>query len=201
MKMRKTIKNLKVISVCLLVCISIIGLRTNALHSQSVAVADEVNTPTTQPSGDAGTDAVAAFYRVLLTDKPATLKEEEAIFLDRSTLRGRLEFAGKGGKTDPVVLQFYKDRREMFIPKNFKSVGAIQVSSTFNFLTSLKVVKNPPRDGEGEVQVLFVDDVNVRGEANWARTVTFRVRDGKINADGTFFDGSRGSLLYYMLPK
>jgi hypothetical protein len=168
---------------------------------------------------DAGTDLVVAFYRAILQKDPPTREQEMALFTSQSSMRWRL-VVGKGDPQDaqdvepmkrtaeqrarrrrqeekvnaagPVVLAWFREHRDRFLPKNMRSPGDIQVSSTYRFVRDLERPKSPAKAGRGSVMALFTDDTNAPPDKMRFRTIVFRLEGGKINPDAVYLDGYGG---------
>ena len=75
-------------------------------------------------------------------------------------------------------------------PENYLS--AIQISSPFNFVRSLKGIKEKSPAGSAYVMALFVHDAKAKPPR--FRTVVFEIEGGKIAAGGIYLDGFRGQM-------
>ena len=148
------------------------------------------------PSNDP-TDLVVSFYKVLLQKEEPTLQQEEKLFGLHNPLRGNLLARKKGADTDPVVLQLFRQHRELFLPLGKLSaedyLSAIQISSPFNFVRSLATIKGKAPDGWAYVMAMFVHDVKAKPPR--FRTIVFEIEDGKIDPVAICLDGFGGKMI------
>ena len=177
--------------------------------------------PAVGVSGDSATDLVVDFYRVLLQEQPPTQAEESRLFGTSSSLRWRLALKDKrGGLEDvepmertpeqlaqrkqlerdvqaagPVVLNYFRQHREWFLPKSMRSLSEIQISTGYHFVCNLDHLKDPARPGDCQVLVTFTDDKQVPPEATKTRILMFRVRGDKIDPDAIWVGADRGSFV------
>jgi hypothetical protein len=139
---------------------------------------------------------VVSFYKVLLQKEAPTLQQEKELLGLSSPLRANLLARQKGTDTDPVVLQLFRQHRELFLPLGEMSpenyLSAIQISSPFNFVRSLKGIKEKSPAGSAYVMALFVHDAKAKPPR--FRTVVFEIEGGKIAAGGIYLDGFRGQM-------
>lgn len=150
--------------------------------------------PTTFPDiHDAGTNAVVMFYQMLLRAEPPTIADEKALLRTPSPVQRILVFARKGNENDPVVLQWLRTHKEWFVPTNMRSVGEIQISSTFRFLQSLNSEKDP-RSGWGWVAAISPEAGGAK--VTRIRTIIFEIYDGKVDPEGIHLDGLGGETVY-----
>jgi hypothetical protein len=153
------------------------------------------------------TDIVASFYKVLLQKEPPTLEQEENLFGLRSSLRVNLLARKKGADTDPVVLQLFRQNRDLFLPlgKDLTTedyMSAVQISTPFNFVRRLETYKEKAPAGRGYVMALFGHDFRVRPQRS--RTIVFSIEGGKIDPDDIYLDGFQGQLTmekFMVVPK
>jgi hypothetical protein len=144
------------------------------------------------------TDLVASFYKVLLQKEAPTLEQEEKLFGLRSPLRLNLLARNIGADTDPVVLQLFRQNRDLFLPlgKGLTTedyFSAVQISSPFNFVCSLEGAKDKAPE-TAYVMALFVHEVNPKGVPSRVRTVVFQIEGGKINPGAIYLDGFQGQI-------
>lgn len=162
--------------------------------------------PSTAPSGDAGTDIVAAFYKALLQETPPTLEQENALFGPESGLRNRLVDAGLGKDKDPVILDFLRNHKELFLPKKMRRLDDVVISGTFNWVRDLVDMKDTPKKGNGYVLVFFNEDAKAAIGQYRPRTIVFSLSDGKIAVGSIWLNGfgsesSLGEFLKVKIPK
>ena len=153
------------------------------------------------PSHDP-TGMVVSFYRVLLQEEAPTLQQEERLFGLRNPLRINLLARKKGADTDPVVLQLFRQHRDLFLPLGKLSaedyLSGIQISSPFNFVRSLGTLKDKAPDGSACVMALFVNDLRSDRAKNLPprfRTIVFEIEDGKIRPGAIYLDGFEGQMI------
>jgi hypothetical protein len=176
-----------------------------------------VKSPTTMPSPDnVATDQVVAFYKALLQKEPPTIEQERAIFTETSVLRHQLVL-GKGGPQNtkdiepmkrtpedrkkrlledkqvvaagPVVLKYFREHKNWFLPIGMKTPNEISISSLSNFVRSLDHAKDSPKAGSGFVLAVFIHDRTAPPMQIHKRTVVFTLCEGKIVPDGIGLDG------------
>jgi hypothetical protein len=159
--------------------------------------------PTEVPPATVGklTELVATFYKVLLQKEEPTLQQEKDLFGLDSPLRLNLIARKKGVATEPVILNLFRKNRDLFLPLGKLSdeqyLGAIQLTSPFDFVTSLNQIKGKAPEGWGCVMALFVHELRPdrpKNEKPRFRTVIFSIENGKIQADGIWLDGFQGQL-------
>lgn len=174
---------------------------------------------TTDLGTNLGTNLVVKFYGALLQQEPPTREQELEIFDPSCSIRTRLVI-GEGDPRDaikpmnrtaedrarrrlqdekvaaagPVVLTYFRTHKDWFLPKNMRSVGEIQVSSTFNMVCSLEYAKAPPTPGYGWVMALFADDRKAAPDQGHTRIIVFGLRGGRIHASNIRIDGSLGKM-------
>lgn len=148
---------------------------------------------------DEAAEVVAAFYRALLQEDPPTLEQENSIFDKMSGLRTYLVKVKGKQPDDPVLLQYFRDNKEWFLPKGMRSLTEIQISSLARFVRDVERVKEPRPEGWGFVTVIFVRDREIRPHR--LHTIIFNINGGKIAADAIWLDGFGGaSTLDVVLP-
>jgi hypothetical protein len=157
--------------------------------------------PVADSAGNKPTDLVVSFYKVLLQKQEPTLQQEKDLFGLSSPLRGNLLDRKKGNDADPVVLNLFRQHRDLFLPLGKLSaedyMTGIQISSPFNFVRSLASPKGKAPEGQAIVMAMFVHDVRSDRPKNVPprfRTIVFHIEDGKISADGIYLDGFEGQL-------
>lgn len=141
-------------------------------------------------SGDAGADAVAMFYQLLLQEERPTLQQEQALFAKSTSVRGHLVDSGKRA-TDPVLLDYFREHKQWFVPSDMKNVGKVPISSTY-YIARWGAMVRDDRPTRGEVTVLLADTDKVTRRLTRMRTVRFEVGNGKIYADSIYFNGDMG---------
>jgi len=169
-------------------CMAMTQIACSAVSKPSAA--------TPSPSNDS-TDLVVSFYKVLLQKEEPTLQQEEKLFGLHDPLRTNLLARKKGADTDPVVLQLFRQHRELFLPLGKLSaedyLSAIQISSPFNFVRSLATIKGKAPDGWAYVMAMFVHDVKAKPPR--FRTIVFEIEDGKIDPVAICLDGFGGKMI------
>jgi hypothetical protein len=161
--------------------------------------------PATRPKDKARTpsEAVAAFYRVLVQEGPPTREQEKDLFGDSGGLKTHLIDKNGGSADRPALLELYRRNRDLFLPRNMKdpkSLGGVRISSMFTFMGSPDQFAggSPPRDRDnhgGYVLALFVNDVQAKPPH--FRSVVFSVWDnGELGGDDMYFGGFDGQMSY-----
>jgi hypothetical protein len=178
------------------------GLLLNVASSKDAST----TTPATRPDGKTvtPTEAVAAFYRVLVQDAPPTYEQEKGVFgSSASGLRVHLIDKTGASKTQPVLLDLYRKHRDLFLPKNMKDAkdaNCVALSSWFTFVGRPGKNAHPIEGGPtgkrgGYVIACFVDDFKAKPAHN--RSVVFSVtEDGKLDADCIYLGGFDGQSAY-----
>jgi len=146
---------------------------------QAASAEPKPSAAATSPSSEP-TDLVVSFYKVLLQKEAPTLQQEKELFGLSSALRTNLLARRKGTDSDPVVLQLFRQHRDLFLPlgKDLTTedyLAAVQISSPFNFVRSLKGIKDEAPVGRACVMALFVHDV--KAKPSRFRTIVFDVYD------------------------
>ncbi len=160
--------------------------------------ATSTSLPITVTSDDPATSLVASFYKALTQKDLPTLEQEHALFKDESAIRASLLAQDKGKDKDPVVLQYFRDHRDIFIPINMKSLSEVNITTEFHFVRNVERLKDPKKPGNGYVIAQFVHD---RKTASRLRTLVFTFEDGKIDPSAIMLDGFEGkSTLEEVLP-
>lgn len=179
-----------------------IGLFCCLVYSdESKAPATATSMPITVfPLGDAATDLVASFYKILVQENPPTLKQETDLFVTSSAMRTSLAARRKVAAADPIVLQFFREHKEWFLPANMKSFDEIMISSSAHFIRSVERAKQQPENGAGFVIVL-VYDKNDHRQVIRTRTIVFQMAGGKIDPAVIYLDGFGGESTLEMVLK
>jgi hypothetical protein len=145
------------------------------------------------------TELVATFYKVLLQKEEPTLQQEKDLFGLDNPLRINLLARKKGVATDPLILNLFRQNRDLFLPLGKLTEeeyrGGIQLTSPFDFVTSLNQIKGKAPEGRGLVMALFVHEVQPDRSKNVPprlRTIVFSIEGGKIQADAIWLDGFQG---------
>lgn len=144
------------------------------------------------------TDLVVSFYKVLLQKEPPTLQQEEKLFGLHNPLRINLLARKKGVVTDPVVLQLFQQNRDLFLPlgKDLTTedyFSAVQISSPFDFVSTIGAYKEKAPAGRACVMALFVHDV--KAKLGRLRTIVFDIEGGKIDPGAICLDGFGGQMI------
>jgi hypothetical protein len=147
------------------------------------------------------TELVATFYKVLLQKEEPTLQQEKDLFGLDSPLRLNLIARKKGVANEPLILNLFRKNRDLFLPlgklTDEQYLGAVQLTSPFDFVTSLNQIKGKAPAGRGLVMAMFIHDLRADKDKSMPqrfRTVIFSIEDGKIVADGIWLDGFQGQL-------
>jgi hypothetical protein len=152
-------------------------------------------------AGDKTSDLVATFYKVLLQKKEPTLQQEKDLFGLESSLRINLLARKKGAETDPVVLNLFRQHRDLFLPlgkwSDEQYAVAIQITSPFVFVRSLARPKVKAPEGSCYVMAMFVHDPRPDRPKNVPprhRTIIFGIDEGKIDPYEIYMDGFEGEM-------
>jgi len=187
-------------------CVAVVLGAGLVLNVASSTAKPSTAAPATRPEGKTvtPTEAVAAFYRVLVQDAPPTYEQEKEVFgSSASGLRVHLIDKTGASKTQPVLLELYRKHRDLFLPKNMKDakdLSRVALSSWFTFVGRLGENAHPIEQGPtgkrgGYVIAVFVDDPQAKSAH--IRSVMFCVtEDGKLGADDMCLGGFDGQTAY-----
>ena len=179
-----------------LVALGFCALVASMVTSPSAASAEPRPSPGAPSESAEPTNLVVSFYRALLQKEAPTLQQEKALFGLSSALRVNLLARRKGTESDPVLLQLFRQHRELFLPLGELSkeeyLAAVQITSPFNFVRSVARIKDKLPTGRAWVMALFVHDAKLK--ASRFRTVLFSIEHGKIKAGEICFDGFQGQM-------
>jgi hypothetical protein len=180
-----------------IMCFIVVGVLASAgvLACSPVATSAPAHeSANTNPwSDEETTEVVVTFYNILLQEEAPTLQQEEELFSDFAA-RSRLiaKSTEKDAENQPLVLNWCRRNKELFLPVNMKTPGQVLISSPFVFARSLDRVRDKTMI-DCYVMVLLAD----RTEPARLRTIIFPLgRNGKICPDGITFDSLDGPLLY-----
>jgi hypothetical protein len=140
---------------------------------------------------------VVAFYKAIMQEAPPTLEQQDALFANDGVHRGAIQYslvhAGKGTDKAPLVLQYFREHKDMFLTRNTDiPLKEVQISCTFDFVRSLDHMKDPKRPGCGSVMAVFLYDRKAVPPNVRVRSVVFPLVDGKIDPDAIMPEGFGG---------
>lgn len=198
-------KSKYLLEICVLALVGVFVFRVDWAKSElqsiqptSTSVPSELSAMDSPWSDETTTEVVVSFYKVLMQKEAPTLEQEKELLTESSGLRKTILSRQKGGENKPVILQLFRQHKDLFLPANMKKLSDIQVSSPFGFVRNLERTKTHRKVGGCNVMVLFLDK-----EAKPARfhSIVFDVSGGKIDPDGISFDGFEGETAYEKFSK
>lgn len=176
------------------------AVSTASQPSSAPGHAPQTTTDTLGPAvrADAGTAIVVEFYKALMQEEPPTLEQQDALFRNDGVHRGTIQYSlvqnGKGTDKDPLILQYFREHKDLFLTRNTDiPLKEVQISCTFDFVRSLDHMKDPKKPGYGYVMALFLNDRKAVPPDVHIRTVIFGIVEGKIAPDSIQLDGSWGN--------
>lgn len=140
---------------------------------------------------DAGAAVVAAFYRALLQEEAPTAEQDEILFHSPGDWRDILVDRKALREDNPVLLDWFRERKAQFLPKDLRSPADIRISTTFNIARSVDELFERQEPGHGFVRVLFDDDRSGQSRDRF-RLVHFTIWDNKIKPESIKYGGSFG---------